>query len=133
MAATFEFRDENDVSLSGIARLDTMVTVVDAANLLANYSSHDFLRDRGESPVPSCSRIAFCFSGFRGVNLANRPAKRPRCAAPKLQVGYFVARKLSFSNSAIPRLDTGITKHCGFGIRCCIYPNREKDRFVLRI
>jgi G3E family GTPase len=48
VAATFEFRDENDVSLSDIARLDTMVTVVDAANLLANYSSHDFLRDRGE-------------------------------------------------------------------------------------
>jgi G3E family GTPase len=31
LAATFEFRDENDVSLSDIARLDTMVTVVDAA------------------------------------------------------------------------------------------------------
>jgi G3E family GTPase len=48
VAATFEFRDENDVSLSDIARLDTMVTVVDAANLLADYSSHNFLRDRGE-------------------------------------------------------------------------------------
>jgi G3E family GTPase len=56
VAATFEFRDENDVSLSDIARLDTMVTVVDAANLLANYSSHDFLRDRGEVAGPEDQR-----------------------------------------------------------------------------
>jgi len=48
VAATFEFRDEAGESLSDVARLDTMVTVVDAASLLANYSSQDFLRDRGE-------------------------------------------------------------------------------------
>ncbi|OYR15909.1 cobalamin synthesis cobW C-terminal domain protein [Brucella thiophenivorans] len=49
VAATFEFRDEKGESLSDLARLDTMVTVVDAANLLQDYSSSDFLRDRGES------------------------------------------------------------------------------------
>jgi G3E family GTPase len=49
VAATFHFRDEADESLADLARLDTMVTVVDAANLLRNYSSTDFLRDRGES------------------------------------------------------------------------------------
>ncbi|MFI3905652.1 zinc metallochaperone GTPase ZigA [Ochrobactrum sp. S1502_03] len=49
VAATFEFRDEKGESLSDLARLDTMVTVVDAANLLKDYSSNDFLRDRGES------------------------------------------------------------------------------------
>jgi G3E family GTPase len=49
VAATFDFRDENDESLSDVAELDTMVTVVDAANLLADYSSVDFLKDRGES------------------------------------------------------------------------------------
>jgi G3E family GTPase len=49
VAATFDFRDENDVSLSDVARLDTMVTVVDAVNLLRDFSSHDFLADRGES------------------------------------------------------------------------------------
>jgi len=49
VAATFEFRDERGESLSDIARLDTMVTVVDTANLLKDYSSSDFLRDRGES------------------------------------------------------------------------------------
>ena len=49
VAATFEFRDAEGESLSDVARLDTMVTVVDAVNLLRDYSSHDFLSDRGES------------------------------------------------------------------------------------
>ena len=48
VAATFDFRDENGLSLSDVARLDTMVTVVDTANLLADYGSADFLSDRGE-------------------------------------------------------------------------------------
>ena len=48
VAATFDFRDENGASLSDVARIDTMVTVVDAVNLLKDYSSHDFLRDRGQ-------------------------------------------------------------------------------------
>jgi G3E family GTPase len=48
VATTFEFRDEDGDSLSDVARLDTMVTVVDAVNLLNDYSSHDFLSDRGE-------------------------------------------------------------------------------------
>ncbi len=49
VAATFDFRDAEGESLSDVSRLDTMVTVVDAVNLLRDYSSHDFLRDRGES------------------------------------------------------------------------------------
>jgi G3E family GTPase len=49
VAATFDFRDEDGQSLSDVARLDTMVTVVDAINLLRDFASHDFLSDRGES------------------------------------------------------------------------------------
>lgn len=49
VAATFDFRDENGLSLSDVSRLDTMVTVVDAANLLKDYGSADFLADRGET------------------------------------------------------------------------------------
>ncbi|NOT72602.1 MAG: GTP-binding protein [Hyphomicrobium sp.] len=48
VATTFEFRDEDGQSLSDIARLDTMVTVVDTAHLLKDYASQDFLKDRGE-------------------------------------------------------------------------------------
>lgn len=49
VAATFDFRTEEGESLSDVAILDTMVTVVDAVNLLRDYSSTDFLKDRGES------------------------------------------------------------------------------------
>ena len=49
VAATFDFRDEQGDSLSDVARLDTMVTVVDAVNLLRDFSSHDVLADRGET------------------------------------------------------------------------------------
>ncbi|MEP2990339.1 MAG: GTP-binding protein [Parasphingorhabdus sp.] len=49
VAATFSFRDEDGQSLSDNARLDCMVTVVDAVNILNDYSSHDFLADRGET------------------------------------------------------------------------------------
>ncbi|MDB6176298.1 GTP-binding protein [Paracoccus sp. Z330] len=49
VAATFDFRDAEGRSLSDVARLDTMVTVVDAVNLTRDFSSHDFIADRGES------------------------------------------------------------------------------------
>lgn len=49
IAATFAFRDENGKSLSDIAKLDTMVTVINAQTLLQDYSSDKFLRDLGES------------------------------------------------------------------------------------
>ncbi|KAA9016511.1 MULTISPECIES: GTP-binding protein [Sphingobium] len=49
VATTFSFRDEAGESLGDVARLDTMVTLVDALNLLRDYSSQDFLADRGES------------------------------------------------------------------------------------
>ncbi len=49
VAATFEFCDGAEHGLFDVARLDAMVTVVDAANLLADYESQDFLRDRGKA------------------------------------------------------------------------------------
>lgn len=49
VAETFTFADESGRSLSDVARLDTMVTVVDACHFLRDYSSHDSLQARGES------------------------------------------------------------------------------------
>ena len=46
VAATFSFRDEDGQSLADIARLDTMVTVVDAANFLSDFESAQSLGDR---------------------------------------------------------------------------------------
>jgi len=49
VAATFEFRDLNGSSLSDVARLDTMVSVVDTSNLLRDYTSTELIRQRGQS------------------------------------------------------------------------------------
>lgn len=46
VAETFTFEDESGQTLSNVARLDTMVTVVDAFNFLNDYQSLDNLADR---------------------------------------------------------------------------------------
>ena len=46
VAETFTFEDEEGESLSSVAELDTMVTVVDAANFLKDFGSWDDLKDR---------------------------------------------------------------------------------------
>jgi len=49
VAETFTFEDDDGSSLNEFARLDTMVTVVDAFNFLKDYSSYDSIQSRGES------------------------------------------------------------------------------------
>jgi G3E family GTPase len=47
VAETFTFADEQGRSLADVARLDTMVTVVDALNFSRDFNSNDELGDRG--------------------------------------------------------------------------------------
>jgi G3E family GTPase len=47
IAATFAFRDDTGFSLEDVARLDAMVTVVDAASFLDEYASREDLDARG--------------------------------------------------------------------------------------
>ena len=49
VAETFTFADEEGVSLSDVAVLDTMVTVVDAVNFLKDYELAQSLAEKGES------------------------------------------------------------------------------------
>lgn len=49
VAETFTFAGEDGRSLSDLARLDTMVTVVDAANFRKDWEATQALRERGES------------------------------------------------------------------------------------
>ena len=49
IAETFTFEHEDGQSLADIARLDTLVTVVDAVNFLADYDAAQDLSERGES------------------------------------------------------------------------------------
>ena len=47
IAETFTFVDDDGTSLADLARLDTLVTVVDAFNFLRDYASSDALAERG--------------------------------------------------------------------------------------
>ena len=49
VAETFTFADEDGVSLSDVATLDTMVTVVDAVNFLRDYDEAKDLQETGQS------------------------------------------------------------------------------------
>lgn len=49
VAETFTFRDDDGAGLSDVARLDTMVTVVDAVNFSVDLDEADDLQARGES------------------------------------------------------------------------------------
>ena len=46
VAETFTFQDEDGTSLGSVARLDTMVTVVDALNFFRDYAESALLKDR---------------------------------------------------------------------------------------
>ena len=49
VAETFTFRDEQGQSLADMARLDTMVTVVDGVNFLRDFHEAESLASRGET------------------------------------------------------------------------------------
>lgn len=49
VAETFTFRDEQGQSLADVARLDTLVTVVDGVNFLLDYQAAESLASRGET------------------------------------------------------------------------------------
>ena len=49
VAETFTFRDQQGISLADVARLDTLVTVVDAVNFPVDLDQADSLQSRGES------------------------------------------------------------------------------------
>ncbi|MFF7933834.1 GTP-binding protein [Streptomyces sp. NPDC007940] len=56
VAATFAFARDDGATLGDVARLDTMVTVVDAANFLPELESGDELAERGLAPFEDDER-----------------------------------------------------------------------------
>ncbi|MFF3488898.1 GTP-binding protein [Streptomyces sp. NPDC002701] len=56
VAATFAFARDDGAVLDDVARLDTMVTVVDAANFLTELSDGDDLAERGLAPYEDDER-----------------------------------------------------------------------------
>ncbi|MEL6703095.1 MAG: GTP-binding protein [Bacteroidota bacterium] len=76
VAETFTFEDATGRVLNEVARLDTMVTVVDAGNLLDEIDSVEQLRDRGleatEGDVRSISELLLDQIEFADVMILNK-------------------------------------------------------------
>lgn len=122
IAATFEFRDEAGLSLSDVARLDTMVTVVDAASLLRDYGSRDFLRERGETAGEGDERTLVDllveqieFADVVVLNKISEASPEQREAVSKIVRALNPdARQIKANFSKVPLdavLDTGLFAH----------------------
>ena len=76
VAETFTFEDEEGESLSTYAKLDTMVTVVDASAFLDNYNSEEALKDRneelGEDDERSITNLLIDQIEFANIILLNK-------------------------------------------------------------
>lgn len=76
VAETFTFEDENGESLGQLARLDTMVTVIDGPTFLRDYESADKLVDRnqaaGETDERTTSDLLIEQVEFANVILINK-------------------------------------------------------------
>lgn len=76
VAETFTFEDEEGYSLSDLADLDTMVTVVDASSFLEELDSIERLRDRslasGEDDVRSIAELLIDQVEFADVLVLNK-------------------------------------------------------------
>ena len=58
VAETFTFKDETGTSLGDVARLDTLVTVVDGASFLDELYAADALKTRGWEVAAQDERTA---------------------------------------------------------------------------
>jgi len=119
VAETFTFEDEDGHSLNAVARLDTMVTVVDAYNFLRDIASRDSLQARGESLGEEDERtvvdllieqIEFCdVLVLNKVDLIDAPARTRLLAMLKKLNPRAKIEEATFGQVPLDRvLDTGL-------------------------
>ncbi|MDX2183884.1 MAG: GTP-binding protein [Gemmatimonadaceae bacterium] len=96
VAATFTFEDDSGYSLSQLARLDTMVTVVDSEAFIADLESGEALKDRkleaGEDDERELADLLLDQVEFANVLVLN---KTDRCTPAQLDTLEAVLRTLN--------------------------------------
>jgi G3E family GTPase len=89
VAQTFTFADESGTGLQDITRLDTMVTVVDAANFLEHYERGDSLKEKnlalGEEDERTISDLFVDQVEFADVILVNKTDLVPAAELEELR------------------------------------------------
>lgn len=105
VAETFTFEDEAGNTLSSVARLDTMVTVVDARNFLDDYLSSESLIDRnlalGDEDERDVVHLLVEQVEFADVIVVNKIDGVPR---EQLDHLFAVLRKLNTNARVVPAL-----------------------------
>jgi len=103
VAQTFTFTDEGGQSLGDLARLDTMVTVVDAEAFLRDWESEDELADRGEVAAEDDDRAVVTLLAeqveFADVLVLNKLDRVDEAARARLEA---VLRALNPSAVQVP-------------------------------
>lgn len=103
VAETFTFADEDGVSLSDIARLDTMVTVVDAVNFLRDFHEAPSLQQSGEhlgeDDLRSVADLLTDQVEFCDIILVN---KTDLCSAEQLNTLTGILRSLNREAEIVP-------------------------------
>ncbi|MET8975761.1 GTP-binding protein [Streptomyces sp. NPDC004539] len=118
VAATFAFARDDGATLGDVARLDTMVTVVDAANFLTELDTGDELASRGLAPFEDDERtvsdLLIDQVEFADVLVLNKLDLVDTPAADRLRATLTrlnpTARVLTSTHSRVPLrevLDTG--------------------------
>lgn len=96
VAATFSFVDEDGASLSDVARLDTMVTVVDGEKFLEDFQSIDSLKERelslGDEDERNLADLLIDQIEFANVLVVN---KADRMLDPELEQLKLILRHLN--------------------------------------
>lgn len=116
VAETFTFADGAGQSLSAVARLDTMVTVVDAHNFLDEYHSAESLADRnlavGADDGRDLVNLLVDQVEFADVIVVNKIDGVPR---ERLDELFAILRKLNATATLVPaaygRIDPGEILH----------------------
>lgn len=103
IAETFTFEDENGQSLDQIARLDTLVTVVDGVNFLEDYyaavSLHELEASLGEEDERNLAELLIDQIEFCDVLLIS---KTDLISAEKLQELHIILQRLNPAADIIP-------------------------------
>lgn len=92
IAATFSFRDEDGFSLQDVARIDTMVTVVDAVNLLNDYASTDMLEGQDGQALVAPGQLLVDQIEFADIIVIN---KKDLASPQQLQAARAIVRSLN--------------------------------------
>jgi len=127
---TLELEDGSQAELKDIARLDTCVTVVDAAQLMANFCSLDTLRQRdasvGDEDDRNVADLMLDQIEFADIILLNK-ARSPSPASIQLVTANKQPMHASHVESSVRQAAFALHCEVGVGVSEFEVPTKRED------